>query len=304
MASAGLGRIGMAASRPIAVRRRRAPGWVLAGLLGLAACSDRPEPAALLPDAGATMLSCEADATQARGAEPGVLINNTWNKAAAGTYAWRQCLQTRQREGHTDYGWYWSWPGRDSLYAYPEILIGRSPWRDTPSNDGRFPRTIADTRALWVDYDVESRHSGKRNLALEFWLTRGQPAGSPPDPHRIRNELMIWTEGSDVLVPASERPLATVTIDGVRWALHVKPDWGVVSGGVVDAGSGYHWQLITYHALTPAPAVRYDARKFFADAIERGLLEPTDTIEGVELGTELVSGSGSTWVRRFQLRVE
>lgn len=269
----------------------------LVTLMTGAACSERPAARTDLPEPGATVLSCTGDATHAIG--NGVLINNTWNKASAGAGPWRQCIQSRPRDGGTDFGWFWEWPARDGLYAYPEILIGRSPWRAAPSNDARFPRTIAATRALWVDYDVESRFTGKRNLAAEFWLTRDQPPGSPPDPRAIRNELMIWTEASEGLVSAKDKPVGIVEIDGVRWAVHVKPDWGDASGGV-----GIKWQMISYHALTPTSTVRYDARKFFQDAIERGWLQPGDTIEGIELGNELVSGSGSTWVKKFALDVQ
>lgn len=269
----------------------------LAGLLAGAACSEQAPARTDLPEAGATVLGCTNDLTVPIGS--GVLINNTWNRASAGAGAWRQCLQSRRRDGVVEHGWFWEWPARDGLYAYPEILIGRSPWRATPSNDARFPRTIAATRALWVEYDVESRFTGKRNLAAEFWLTRGQAAGAAPDPRAIRNELMIWTEASEGLVTASDKSVGTVEIDGVRWAVHVKPDWGDASGG-----SGIKWQMISYHALTPASKARYDARKFFEDAIRRGWLEAGDTIEGIELGNELVSGSGSTWVRKFSVDVQ
>ena len=130
-------------------------------------------------------------------------------------------------------------------------------------------------------------------------MTRGQPPGGPPDPSAIRNELMIWTEASEGLVSASDKPAGVVEIDGARWTVYVKPNWGDASGG-----SAVKWQLISYHAQTPTSTIRYDARKFFADAMARGLMEPGDTIEGVELGNELVSGSGSTWVKRFQLTVQ
>lgn len=229
----------------------------------------------------------------------GALLNNTWNKRSAGAGPWRQCLRSREREGRTEYGWSWHWPSRDGLYAYPSLLVGGSPWSDRPSNDPRFPRRIADTRSMLIDFDTESQFEGKKNLAAEFWLTRTAPEPGKSNQGAIKAELMIWNEASKGLVSESDKPTAVVEIDGAKWVLYVKRNWGEVNGG-----SSERWTFITYHAVVPAPTARYDARKFFQDAIERGLLAETDSIAGVELGNELVSGTGSTWIKRFELAVQ
>jgi Glycosyl hydrolase family 12 len=268
----------------------------LAALAALCGCSgggDAPEAAG----PGIQVIDCTDNAAHAT--PLGTLINNTWNKRSAGEGPWRQCLRSRLREGRTEYGWSWLWPSRDGLYAYPSLLVGSSPWSDKASNDPRFPRRIADTRAMRIDFDTESQFDGKKNLAAEFWFTRTAPEAGKSNEGAVTAELMIWNEASQGLVSEDDKPAAEVEIDGARWVLYVKRNWGEVSGG-----TSQRWTFITYHAVVPAPSARYDARKFFQDAIDRGLLAESDVIAGVEFGNELVSGSGSTWIKRFELTVQ
>ena len=229
----------------------------------------------------------------------GHLVNNMWNHARAGPGAWRQCLQSRVRDGRTEFGWSWQWPERDALYAYPSLVVGRSPWLAVPSNDARFPRSIENTRRLLIDYEVESMHRGKRNLAVEFWVTDTASVAARPEPSKIKAELMIWTDASSGMVSATDKPEATVEIDGATWRVYVHRHWGDLSGG-----STRRWTLISYHATRPSLSARYDARRFFQDAVDRGLLSPSDHIADLEFGNEIASGSGATWIRKFELTVE
>lgn len=242
-------------------------------------------------------LSCEEGARHPMIA--GALRNNMWNRRSAGAGPWQQCLQKREANGRTEYGWRWRWPSRAGLYAYPGVVIGRSPWTAEASNDARFPRRISATAALLIDYDVEMRSSGRENLALEFWISRAAPVDGRADPTAIRAELMIWTHASPGIVADDEKPIGIVEIDSRHWRVYVKNDWGDASGGASN-----RWSLISYHAISPTLSVRYDARKFLQDAIDRGVVKQGDYLSGVELGNEIVSGSGSTWIRRFEVSVD
>lgn len=264
-------------------------------LLFVSACSGSgSSPTTVTADLGATTLSCDDNASYP--VTTGVLLNNMWGKASAGTGPWLQCLQTRQKDGRTDYGWRWQWPTRDGLYAYPEILVGRSPWTGTPTNDPRFPRTVADTPSLLIEYDVESSSEGKKNLAIEFWFTDAAIAAGTPDITAIKAELMIWSDYSAGMLSAADKPVAVIKIDDQEWAVYVKRSWGDISGNAANK-----WDLITYIAVTPTVATKYDARKFFQDALDRGLILSSYVIAGVELGNEISSGSGSTWVKKFSV---
>lgn len=248
------------------------------------------------PAANPVDISCVAEAVHPL--PVGVLINNQWNRDSAGAGSWQQCLRSRTGSTGTEVGWQWAWPAADGLYAYPEVLIGRSPWHSWASNDPRFPRTVAATQALWINHQVETASNGKQSLAAEFWLTSAPLPDNQAAPETVRAELMIWSDASPGVVATTDAPVAMVQIDGARWALYVQRDWGDASGAASNT-----WVLISYVAQAPSGTQRYDARKFMQDAINRGLIQPTDTIAGVEFGNEIVSGSGSTWIRQLDVQV-
>jgi hypothetical protein len=47
--------------------------------------------------------------------------------------------------------------------------------------------------------------------------------------------------------------------------------------------------------------VQLNVSDFIADALRRGWITPTDYLVSIELGTEVVSGNGSTVVRNFRI---
>jgi Glycosyl hydrolase family 12 len=244
-------------------------------------------------------LTCNDGATVA--VPGGHLVNNQWGRASAGRGAWRQCLQSRMgADGRVQFGWRWQWPEQAGLYAYPEILAGRSPWHTAPSNDARFPRRIAATRRLEIAYDLQTDAVGLHNLAADLWITRRAPAAEGPvDVSIIQAELMIWTQASPGLMDPTERPLGEVQAGGQAWLLYAKPGWSDPTGQSKQA-----WTLISYHAKTPALKARIDALALLKDAIARGLIAADSVVNGVELGNEIVSGRGNTWIREFSVTVE
>ena len=76
-------------------------------------------------------------------------------------------------------------------------------------------------------------------------------------------------------------------------------DWGA------DVGvAGAKWTFLVYRSVKPSAMVHYDARKFFQDAIDRGLIQPTDFIATLELGNEITSGTGVTWIKNFKVEIQ
>lgn len=263
-------------------------------LLACVACSRASDSVADWPPRGVSLLNCTESAIVPMAT--GVLLNNMWNRRSAGEGAWGQCLQSRERAGGVDRGWTWHWPAKDGLYAYPELLVGRSPWTALASNDARFPRKLADIDSLRIAYEVESSFEGKKNLATEFWFTDADwPAGQSA-PGAVKAELMIWTDYSDGMISPREKPLATVEIDGMTWNMTAHRGWG---GEVGVAGP--RWTFIVYTATKRTSSANFDAVKFFRDAIGRGLIRADDYLATVELGNEITSGTGSTWVKDFHV---
>jgi hypothetical protein len=268
-----------------------------AALLWCAAVAVQAQPAA---GPRIDTLTCEPNASVAHPPSRGTLRNNAWNAQAAGRWSsWKQCLRQRTlADGSVQWGWSWDWPNRDRLYAYPGITIGPSPWAAGPGTEAGFPRRVADIREMPVSYDLEIESAGKYNLAAEMWLIRAPRVPTPPDPSLIAAELMIWTDVSAGVPPDAKRKLGEVVIDGQAWVVYHAPDWGDGSGG-----SPHRWSLISYHARPAARAIRYDARKILADAVRRGLIGDDLYVANFELGNEIISGSGSTWLRHFSVEL-
>ena len=254
---------------------------------------------------GGTAAAAPADVIRTLGCAPnqsvalasgGRLVNNTWNVAAVGNFAWSQCLLEKRSGSDVQYGWNWRWPDNgNQVYAYPEINIGAKPWESGPGNDARFPRSLASTPRLLLDFDVDSSGTGSRNLAASFWFIRTPTVASPPVESDIVAELMVWADYTPDMVsndgPATLR--GEVTVDGRAWMVYAAEDWG--AGAVTTQ----RWRFIVYLAKERTQKLNFDARKLMADAVARGLLPGDAFIANVELGNELVSGSGTTFVRSF-----
>lgn len=281
-------------------------GGLLLTVLALSACgggggssaatSPAPQPVTI------NTIGCEADRS-VRLASGGDLLNNAWNAgaAAAAGFAWSQCLVERQQGTQSEYGWTWRWPDNgEQVFSYPSITLGAKPWFGGPGNDPRFPRRIADTPRMLLSYEVEGSSSGNVNLAASMWFTRTTATPVPAVVSEISTEIMVWSDYTPVLVNGegaiTER--GRITAGGRSWRVFAAEDWGDASGG-----SSHRWRIAIYVAEQTSRALEVDLRAFMDDAIARGLLDPTHAVANVELGNEISSGSGSTWVKRFSVTV-
>lgn len=242
-------------------------------------------------------LSCAADASVTTAL--GRLHNNTWNRAAVGSQAWRQCLQRRVQAGSTELGWTWQWPEGDTgVLAYPSLVIGAKPWEAGPGNDARFPVPIARIGSLRLRYTLDTTASGRSNLATSLWLINTPTVGSPPVTTAITTELMVWTRASGGDWTGGTQPFAEVTLGGRRWLVYGRRDQSDASGGSVHT-----WTLLVYAAADPSDTLDLDLKLVLDDAIARGWVNAADHVADVELGNEIAGGSGSTWIRQFSLEL-
>src|SRR6202008_499567 len=92
--------------------------------------------------------------------------------------------------------------------------------------------------------------------------------------------------------------IAHTRIDGIGFEIWHAKDWGDLTGTNKN-----RWSYIAYRATAKHLSTTLDIRKFLADAIERGLVAREHFVSGVELGNELLGGTGETWVRNLSLDV-
>ena len=221
--------------------------------------------------------------------------NNQWgHKKAKGKF--EQCLLKRTVEGRTEIGWTWNWPGVDpSVFAYPEIIFGWKPWSGGKPSDPRFPLKVGDIQYLVMHYAVETEASGSYNLAPEIWLTRGGQWSEEPNPRLITAEIMFWMDYKDTARPAGD-VIDEPTIDGIQYEL-----WKADNIG--DMGNGKGWVLYSFKS----PVIQHEGsisiHALLRHMIKKQFVRADEYVASVEFGNEVMGGTGTTWVKRFQVEV-
>lgn len=226
----------------------------------------------------------------------GRIANNVWNRQAAGEHPFRQCILVRDTPEGDEYGWSWEGlPVGDTLISFPQVVLGWKPWDGGASSHPELPVRIADLAGLRLSYDVRTRAFGKYNLATTLWLTRSGAEGEAPDPMDITADVMIWSEGSG-FDPFGTR-VGNVTIDGTELEVWFAPDLGDPSG------EGPRWNYVAYLYPRKTQAVALDLKKILEHAAAAGFISADHYVSDVEVGNEVMSGAGETWIRSLSLEV-
>lgn len=236
---------------------------------------------------------CEAWAMRVRGLAR--YENNVWGaKKANGPF--QQCLLSRERDGKEEWGWTWSWPGFDpSVFAYPEIVVGWKPWSGGATTHERLPIQVSAVKNISLEYEVETSATGSYNLAPEIWLTSA-PATTKPNPQSITTEVMFWMDYAEGARPAGA-VIDHVELNGSTYEL-----WREASIGADANGKG--WQLLSFKSPERQLKGRIDIAALLRHLVKAKLVEDSDYVASVELGNEVMGGSGTTWVRHFDVRVD
>jgi hypothetical protein len=276
------------------------------GSLALGACQSSA-PAARTPEAAAPQppgaarapgktqpgvtSDCENYSVQTHGSLQ--IMNNAWAREKA-SGAYEQCVLRRGADGQEQFGWTWAWPGFEPEgYGFPEIIFGWKPWSGA-STDAKLPLQISALKELSVRYAVSTESTGKISLSAAVWLTSSGQA-TAPNPLAIADEITIWLDYPEGATPIGEG-LGSLAVDGVDYELFHAPNHG-------DRGNGQGWDL--YYLKGPSQrlqgALKLDR---FLEAMQgKQLISPDHFVASVELGNELMSGSGTTWVSDFNVVV-
>ncbi len=216
-----------------------------------------------------------------------IVENNVWNKGARSDYA--QCVFLEAgATGGIRAGWAWEWnnPTND-VVAYPDIIFGKNPWFET-STTKTLPVRIREAGELEILLEAENVGEGKRNLAFQVWLTNESAA----TPKSVTREVMIWLENNG-LRPAGAK-IADLSLDGKALELWENPRHG--------DPNGLEWNYFAFVYKTPLLQGRIPLTQILQYLIETGHVSPDEYLAGINLGNEIVNGSGQTILNRYAVR--
>lgn len=267
-------------------------GWVLLGSLGTGCFFGASRTDFDLKDVtGTTIFESEKDWAQTLVDGRYRLFNNVWNKGAtSGRY--RQKVFLKEENGKSVFGWIWKWRESDTVVSYPEILAGHSPWQGEIIPNSGFPFQVG-TKRLVADYAVTINATGSYNLAFEFWTV----SSLPPSKSTITHEVMIWIAGERL--GAAGAMVGKATIDGNTYSVFYKKDHGDASGANTNT-----WSIISLLAEKPILHGPLDISQIIDYLLKNQLLDPKVYVSSLELGNEVMRGSGTTVVRNYAIACE
>ena len=225
----------------------------------------------------------------------GVFTNNVWNKHAAETDPWKQCIEKRTVDDIVQYGWSWSWPfERRVIYSQPQIKIGASPWAPYPRFNDAFPLKVSELKTLNINHELEVLSNGEHNNVTTMWLISEPYKGIDVRSDLIAVEVMIWTYSTKNHFKPAGKQYGEFQFGGEVWEVWYQEDWDDKSG-VNDN----KWTSLSFRLKQSSMKVSIPALVLLQFAVSEGLISEDLYIADVELGNEVMSGSGMTWVKKF-----
>lgn len=220
------------------------------------------------------------------------VINNTWNRAAAGK-GFEQSVFVEDVSGQQAVGWRWHapWHLLPRVVSQPQIVCGNKPWDPKTRPDDGFPFR-AGTKRLTADFDVRLRARGIYNMAFSLWGVSAIPASR----NNITHEIMIWTAHSRQS-PAG-RPVDSMAVNGITYDVYIEPHQMDASGQNANT-----WTYVAFVPATPVLRGPLEISAFLEYLLRHGTLSADHYLTSVEFGNEVSEGTGLTEIRDFAITV-
>jgi hypothetical protein len=218
------------------------------------------------------------------------VVNNTWNKAAAGD-GFEQSVFLEDVSGKQTIGWRWRapWHFLPVVVSQPQIICGNKPWDSARRPDAGFP-FLAGTKHLTANFDVNLRAHGVYNMSFSLWAV----SAIPPSKKDITHEIMIWT-ARHWQQPAGQ-PVDSLTVNGTRFEVYIEPHQADASGANANI-----WTYIAFVPEHPVPHGPLDISAFLDYLLSRGTLTTSHYLTSIEFGNEVSHGVGLSEIQDFAI---
>jgi len=219
-----------------------------------------------------------------------LLSNNIWGVTSA--EKGEQCIYSFDKK----YAWYWSWENNTNhIITFPSITYGFKPWL-TKSTNQSLPKLISNISSIPVSFHFSQQAGGRQNLLLEAWLVE---TNKPISKDTVKREVGIhffqngWTGQAGKF-------MKSVSISGINYDIYFTNPWKTER-------DSYDWQYISFvqKDAFPIPSRTSIDFKLFLDALKPlGLSSDHLTLASLELGTEVVSGTGKAEISELSISVK
>jgi serralysin len=235
-----------------------------------------------------------------------VLNSNPWNKtAAAKPYA--QKIFKGVSNGTSFFGWQWFWNNTNdyTVLAYPQVFCGWSPFgpMGTIGHMPGYPYTIGG-HSFHSTFDITMETHpvmGQEvwDLTFDLWILDSSCNPANFGRRDIKCEIMVWLDSKNSLLPRwLGSPNDTMTANGYTFDYYFYEHQADGNGP-----DGTHLYA-AFSSQTPIHSSNdFDLTPFMTYLVNHGILTANDYVTTIELGTEVIIGSGQTIVRNYSVTV-
>lgn len=209
-----------------------------------------------------------------------VLMNNVWNQDSTTGI---QCVLGngfKQPQDKAVLAWAWMNRADSTPHSSPSIAYGFVPWRKTSTTD-KLPLRLSAIRTMNVNYDFLTHGDGLFETALTLYLT----TSGKPTPQNLHTEILIWLVN------------------------HGRIPWGNYRGNIIVDGTQYGlwtskidtWNLVALMPRSFTASKTINLRHCFTALIKQGHLDERLYLASVQLGNNIISGTGYTIIKAFDV---
>jgi hypothetical protein len=280
--------------------------YVLFATALVTACHKEPSLTATFPALPAGVTEINGDWGSIMTNDNYVVNSNPWNKQAA-LEPYAQNIFKGISNGVTFFGWQWYWNNANNytVLAYPEVFCGWSPFgpMGTIGHMSGYPYMISghnfhSTFDITMEtYSVNGEECW--NLTYDIWVL-----SSTCDPANfgrtdIKCEIMIWLDSKNSLLPRwLGSPNDVLEANGYTF------DYYYYANQADGNGPNGSHRYAAFSSRTPIhSSTDFDLTPFMTYLVNHGILNSSDYITTVELGNEVVIGSGQTVIRNYSVTV-
>lgn len=182
----------------------------------------------------------------------------------------------------------WKWPtDAVDIMSYPSFIWGMKPW-STTSTTPLLPARIDDIDSLTVDFDLAwaGQPRGNFNVSFDLWIADATTEASSNQ----LSEVMVWIKNWDW--ETDDKPVATYAdANGTAKIYHR-------ANHIVDKES---WNYAAVVFEEDVGRGELDVLDLLDRLAELGIVDSGHLLMDIELGAEIVNGSGWLDVRQLTM---